>query len=314
MAENAIDPDWKIRTAAFLALENLVAHHGPEVTYDQIAQGFEVNGERIFFANRTRGVFWPRQMKGSVLSLRATVPRGSADFKQDRLELPKSLGYKLSGNERERVLVSRARDIGAPLIFFFGVRPSVYRPIWPVFVGGVDSTTGECSVLLEPGRFDIQRIGAPPALISEPEFQIQIAEVSQELLEWLARHPERLRDLSSRKFEQVVAEILVNQGFEVVLTGQTRDGGRDIQAAHKGPFGTFMYYVECKRYAEDRHVGVEIVRNLYGVVQHSRVTAGILATTSSFTPGAVSFAQEVQYQLSLRDFVALKGWLGKYLK
>jgi restriction system protein len=81
--------------------------------------------------------------------------------------------------------------------------------------------------------------------------------------------------------------------------------------ASRADLGSFLYYVECKRYAPDHPVGVNLVRELYGVVQADRVTAGILATTSFFTRGAKEFQSEVAYQISLRDYFGIQDWLQK---
>ena len=63
------------------------------------------------------------------------------------------------------------------------------------------------------------------------------------------------------------------RGYDVELTPQTRDGGKDIYAARRDDLGTFLYIVECKRYAPDNPVGVEVIRALHGVADIDRVTA-----------------------------------------
>ncbi len=72
-------------------------------------------------------------------------------------------------------------------------------------------------------------------------------------------------------------------GYEVSVTPQSRDGGKDLYAAMKSSLGSFLYVVECKLFAPNRPVGVQIVRNLYGMVEAERATAGIVVSTSSFS-------------------------------
>ena len=115
--------------------------------------------------------------------------------------------------------------------------------------------------------------------------------------------------LSPRQYEEVVAELLSRRGYSVELTPMSRDGGCDIYAAKKDSVGSFLYLVECKRYAPDNRVGVGLVRQLHGVVQQNRATAGILATTSFFTRDAKEFADDVKWQLSLRDYISMTEWL-----
>jgi restriction system protein len=73
--------------------------------------------------------------------------------------------------------------------------------------------------------------------------------------------------------------------------------------------GTFLFLVECKRYNPPKKVEVEVVCALYGTVQQKNATAGIIATTSFFTNDAIVFQRDVKYQMSLRDYFAIKKWL-----
>jgi restriction system protein len=69
------------------------------------------------------------------------------------------------------------------------------------------------------------------------------------------------------------------------------------------------YIVECKKYAPEVLVGPSIVRALYGVVESEKATAGILATTSSFTKGAKEFQSSVAFRISLQDYIGNQKWL-----
>jgi restriction endonuclease Mrr len=133
--------------------------------------------------------------------------------------------------------------------------------------------------------------------------------VSKELIELLARSPELLYQVNPRQFEELVAEVLAHKGVEVSLTPATRDGGRDIVANVCTPLGAFLCYIECKRYAPDRPVGVRPVRELFGIVSHGNVTRGMLVTTSGFTKPAREFAADVPHRLSLRAFDDIVAWL-----
>jgi len=136
-----------------------------------------------------------------------------------------------------------------------------------------------------------------------------VVDVSEEFLRRVHREPGIVYDLSSRGFEKLVAELLQRLGYSVQLTPASRDGGKDIYAARKDHLGTFLYIVECKRYAPDRRVGVALVRQLHGVVQAEQATAGILATTSFFTRDAQSFQETIASQVSLRDYYEIRKWL-----
>lgn len=137
----------------------------------------------------------------------------------------------------------------------------------------------------------------------------QVREVNDDLLRRVADDPRLLHTLDPRKFEELVAEGLSRRGFDVQLTPQTRDGGKDIYAAQHTDLGSFLYIVECKRYAPGNAVGVEVIRSLHGVANAERMNGAIVMTTSHFSADARTFAARLERQMSLRDFVAVRAWL-----
>ena len=137
-----------------------------------------------------------------------------------------------------------------------------------------------------------------------------LVSTNEKILKMVRKDPSSMYSLSPRQFEELVAELLHEQGYEIALTPPTNDGGFDMYAARKDGLGEFLYLVECKRYAPARPVGVDIVRALYGVVQRMHANAGVIVTTSRFTKGAEAFQKTVRYQLSLRDYLHLQQWLG----
>lgn len=144
------------------------------------------------------------------------------------------------------------------------------------------------------------------AIISDVRF------VSDELLKAVSQDPALVHALTPREFEELSAEMFRRQGYKVTITPQTRDGGKDLYLAKADGLGSFLYIVECKRYAPDKPVDVGVVRALYGVAQHERVTAAMTLTTSYFSKDAADFAAEVKYQLTLKDFIDLKLLLAPY--
>lgn len=139
--------------------------------------------------------------------------------------------------------------------------------------------------------------------------RIDVSEVNDWILNELKKNPTDLYQLSSRRFEELVAEILIRKGYNVDLTPATRDGGKDIYAAQKNDLGSFLYVVECKKYKPTHKVGVNVLRDLYGVLSKERATYGIAVTTSYFSKSAKEFQQELQFQMSLKDFDSIKQWL-----
>jgi len=158
--------------------------------------------------------------------------------------------------------------------------------------------------------------GTPLPEESEPYKTIvsNVTTVSDEFLKRFADNPSMLYEMSPRGFEELVAELLNRQGYRVELTPASRDGGKDIYIATKDTLGSFLYLVECKRFAPDRPVGVGLIRQLYGTVQAERATAGILATTSFFTKDARDFQSKVEFQISLQDYLGIQKWIHAALR
>jgi hypothetical protein len=148
----------------------------------------------------------------------------------------------------------------------------------------------------------------------QPETQVvrsRIILANDQLIEHLRRQPYDLHNLAPRRFEELIAALLEDMGWEVSLTKQTRDGGRDILAFLDTDIGRLLCLVEAKRYSPDRPVGVELVRNLYGALSDEQANSALLVTTSYFSPDAREFQRRHVYQLSLREYQDVVGWLMK---
>lgn len=136
-----------------------------------------------------------------------------------------------------------------------------------------------------------------------------LSDINDELIGYLSRHPEKVQDLTPRKFEELVAALFRAKGYDVELTPATRDGGFDMRAFQRSAVGTFLTLIECKRYGPKRPVSVDVVRGLYGVTEAEGATTGLLVTTSSFTRDARSFQDKNKYRIHLADHEALQAWL-----
>jgi anti-anti-sigma factor len=135
-----------------------------------------------------------------------------------------------------------------------------------------------------------------------------IIPVSDELLKFLARHPDALRTLGWRKFEEVVARLLEKSGFTAQVQAGSKDDGIDIIAVqHEAVLEGLVLLVQCKQVA--RNVGVRVVRELYGVTNQRDASMGVLVTTAAFTQPAYEFQRPVSARLSLRGYEKLKKWL-----
>lgn len=174
-----------------------------------------------------------------------------------------------------------------------------------------------------------QRAEAFPALIDKPLYELSnnilvptkeiitsvtpvIFTASQNIVTALQKQPSDVHKLTPREFEILLSDLLKDMGWEVELTKQTRDGGADILAYLNTDVGRLLCLVEAKHYREDRKIGVDLVRTLYGTLCDAQANSAMLVTSSSFTKDAREFQQKHQYQLSLRDYADLVTWIIKY--
>jgi hypothetical protein len=158
--------------------------------------------------------------------------------------------------------------------------------------------------------FVIEELKRPTIIVEQtPEIITDLRFVNQRLLDRIGRRPEAVRQLTPRQFEELVAELYQERGYEVKLTQQTRDGGKDLIIMNRSDIGNFMIYAECKHYSPDRPVGVGVVSELHGRIDLDRATAGMIVTSSYFSPDAKAFQSKIEHQMSLIDFVKLSSMI-----
>jgi hypothetical protein len=110
-------------------------------------------------------------------------------------------------------------------------------------------------------------------------------------------------------------------GFQVFLAGLFTALGHQLEGRVRGAQGTdFMLVstrneglgrstlvVDCRKRGKDAVVGAAIARQLYEVVEKEHANAGVLVTTSTFSPEARSFAAKFRGRLHLLDRKAILG-------
>lgn len=154
-----------------------------------------------------------------------------------------------------------------------------------------------------------------PMLGRTMAFPILFTDIEMEVLAYFGRHPELLHSLSPRKFEELVATVFKNSGFDVELTPETRDGGVDIIAVRNHVLGgPTLHLVECKRYLPGNTIGIGVVQRMMGVVEQHRATQGLIVTTSTFTHAAAEAAHSSPYRLNLSDYTELSRWLSTFIR
>ncbi|BBE50386.1 hypothetical protein OYT1_ch0823 [Ferriphaselus amnicola] len=146
----------------------------------------------------------------------------------------------------------------------------------------------------------------------EPRQIVLFEDINEELISLMAHNPKLLYQLPPRKFEELIAKLFSDRGYEVSLTQATRDGGYDLLAKINDGITSTIVLAECKRYKQENKVGVEIVRGLYGVTEAHRANQGLIITSSFFTKDAIEEQLRIGNRIGLRDFNNLVDWLKPY--
>jgi len=167
-----------------------------------------------------------------------------------------------------------------------------------------DYEFGQAFAILEAANaellYETSKIVLAPLLITS---------VSDALLAVLAKTPRLLYEVSSRKFEELIAELFRKEGFDVELTKPTRDKGVDIIAVSKRMGISQKMIVECKRYAPENRVGISVVQRALGVKTEMNAHKAVVVTTSSFSKDAQKTARERFWDLDLKAYDDVVAWL-----
>ena len=101
-----------------------------------------------------------------------------------------------------------------------------------------------------------------------------------------SRSADALHGMSWKEFEMLVGEAFRLQGYSVTeIGGGGADGGVDLVLRK----GSEVSLVQCKQWKATQ-VGVQVVRELFGVMAARGAAQGFVVTSGSFTADARSFA------------------------
>lgn len=137
--------------------------------------------------------------------------------------------------------------------------------------------------------------------LSEHKSRLSAAREGAQRREALLRQKRAYWDtLNGYQFEIATADVLKLHRFNPKLTGGAADGGVDIEVSRDGLKGV----VQCKAHAAS--IGPHTVRDLFGVIHHSRADFGVIVSRGGFTAGAVAFARDKPiFLIDASDLVAM---------
>ncbi len=130
----------------------------------------------------------------------------------------------------------------------------------------------------------LQAVIVPGARTSEGRLIEAVIEPWFEIIALLPKGPNIAFQLSSQKWEEMIAGIYKESGFdEVILTPRSGDRGRDVIAIIRG-VGSIRVIDSVKAYKPPHLVEYDEVRALIGVIHRDGASKGFLTTTSDFAP------------------------------
>lgn len=105
----------------------------------------------------------------------------------------------------------------------------------------------------------------------------------------------KLRETDPIFFEKLVVKLLDTMGYSgkngsAEVTTRSNDGGID-GIINQDPLGTSTVYLQVKRYTEKNVVSRPAIQSFYGALASVNADRGVFITTSSFSKGAIEFAQ-----------------------
>ena len=142
---------------------------------------------------------------------------------------------------------------------------------------------------------------------------VQVVNATPHLLDLLRKDYSLIHSLPPDKVELITCDRLSKMGFDVHQVGSTysRDGGIDIVAVPAEPAAfPFLLAVQVKHHLRaSRKTGPSAVKDLQSVVLSTPFNAGLLVTSTTFTPDARWFAENHHNLVRLRDMHDLKRWV-----
>jgi len=117
---------------------------------------------------------------------------------------------------------------------------------------------------------------------------------------------ERIAGLSPVFFERLVVDLVVAMGYGgdrgsvARRMGRSGDGGID-GIINEDPLGLDVLYLQAKRNGPDNTVGRDRIQQFAGALVGQGASRGVFVTTSTFTRGAVDYAERVPQRIILID-------------
>lgn len=151
------------------------------------------------------------------------------------------------------------------------------------------------------------------APLSIVETQVQVFNITEELIKKLITNPNEIYNLTPIAFEDLICNRLDAMGLGVKQVGghtYHKDGGIDIVAWTRQREFPFLIAVQAKyHYSSKQKTGSQEIRDLIGTVKTLPFHVGVLVTNTTFSPDAEWVAGQQPELIRLRDIEDIRRWL-----
>ena len=228
--------------------------------------------------------------------------------------------HLLKSRQIQSMLAAPIRGSRAPKPFVCGVVRVVRLGGDPEFTNRelaiVERSANELGQVLQDAGVVFPLSAESTEVYRSPLVRIELVKrINADVMAYLSKNPNELHNLHHRLFEELVAELLIRDGWKVDLSLATCDGGYDVLAVRSVSGVGIQLLVQAKKYRPDRPVGVSAIRELYAVKQMNHATKAMLATTSYVSKAAkTEFRDVIPWELEFREFQDLTAWLKGHAK
>ena len=129
------------------------------------------------------------------------------------------------------------------------------------------------------------------------------------MVRYIIEHPDEVRNLTRRQFQEFSAELLERKGMRVTLGPVGADGGVDVRAERAGEFGPELILVQAKHPDPGHKVTLETIKLLHYQVLEEGATRGLVMTDSTFTRNALRQIEAHRFQMEGADGERIRQWL-----
>jgi restriction system protein len=189
-------------------------------------------------------------------------------------------------------------------------KEAIIRMLTPGYVPNVATSLDfETASIIPPVVLDT--IVIPGSRTTEGQLIEAVSIAWFEIIDAILKDPDFIHHLTWRQWEEMIAGAYKQQGFKVILTPGSGDGGRDVIAESR-ELGAIRFFDQVKAYKPGHLVEANDVRAMLGVLtKYGNVSKGVITTTSDFAPGIpVEFQEFIPFRIELKAQRDLIEWLG----